>query len=53
MHLCLSRLGWAPQAMWRATPREIALALGPLPQDGLGEPMGRGRLDALMRRFPD
>ncbi|MAB01106.1 MAG: hypothetical protein CMN87_19855 [Stappia sp.] len=53
IHLCLARLGWSPEALWRATPREVALALGPPPGTGPAGPLGRERLGELMRRFPD
>ena len=53
IHLCLGRLGWTPEALWRATPREVALAIGSPPETGpVGAP-GREALLALMRRFPD
>lgn len=55
MGACLGRLGWTPDAFWRATPREVAAALAGL---GTGHGQGGGRLArpglaALMRRFPD
>lgn len=54
MRLCLGRLNWPPEAFWRATPREVALALG------LGAPAAlrngapdRPGFERLMRRYPD
>ncbi|HMO29748.1 rcc01693 family protein [Enterovirga sp.] len=46
--LLLGRLRWRPEDVWRATPREVAAALG-----GGGSPMRRSELRALMARFPD
>lgn len=51
LHLALAVLRWPPEAVWRATPREIALALGPA--RGGAPPLDRAGLDALMRRYPD
>ncbi|WP_263625844.1 phage tail assembly chaperone [Stappia indica] len=54
MRLCLGRLNWPPEAFWRATPREVALALG------FGAPAAlrngapdRAGFERLMRRYPD
>ncbi len=44
-------LGLTPDAVWRASPRELALALKPFA--ALSEPPSRARLDNLMQRFPD
>ena len=44
-------LRWSPKAFWRATPRELAAALGGLA--AAVEPARRGDLDKLMRAFPD
>ncbi|MEX0752828.1 MAG: rcc01693 family protein [Xanthobacteraceae bacterium] len=48
----LGVLRLSPDAFWRMTPRELACAIeavrGPLPQ-----PMERGALTDLMKRFPD
>ena len=44
-------LRWSPKAFWRATPRELAAALGGLA--AAVEPARRGDLDKLMRTFPD
>ncbi|MBB3934500.1 phage tail assembly chaperone [Aureimonas phyllosphaerae] len=41
----------APDAVWRASPRELALALRPFA--AMTEPPSRARLDDLMQRFPD
>lgn len=54
MRLCLGRLNWSPETFWRATPREVALALG----FGLAGEMRAGAPDRasferLMRRYPD
>ncbi|NNM72647.1 phage tail assembly chaperone [Enterovirga sp. DB1703] len=49
LHLALSRLRWSPDALWRATPRELALALAPPARTALERP----GLDVLMRMFPD
>lgn len=48
--LCLLR--WTPQTFWRATPRELAAALGAF---ALSHPPApdRAALAALMERFPD
>ncbi len=48
-------LGWQPDAFWRATPDELADALGALrdvsgPQDA---PLDRAVLDRLMEEQPD
>ncbi len=42
----------SPDAFWRMTPRELGAAIRALspPQTAA---IGRGTLDALMRRFPD
>lgn len=42
----------SPDAFWRMTPRELGAAIKALspPQ---APAIGRGTLDALMRRFPD
>lgn len=55
MGACLGRLGWTPEAFWKATPREVAAALAGLgmrPGPGAGR-LARPGLAALMRRFPD
>ena len=46
--LAAQALGWSPDAFWRATPAELATALGPL--GPAGESMTRGELDTLMER---
>lgn len=51
LFFALRVLRWPPEAVWRATPREIAAALG---GSGLGaEPLRRRELGDLLRRFPD
>lgn len=48
-------LGWRPDEFWRATPDELADALGAI-RDLHGDadaPMGRGLLSDLMERHPD
>ncbi len=48
-------LGWRPDEFWRATPDELADALGAI-RDLHGEaeaPMVRGMLSDLMERHPD
>ena len=47
----LGRLGLAPDAFWRMTPRELAAAAGLA--GPARAPLDRARLDALMVRFPD
>lgn len=42
-----------PSAFWAMTPRELGRAISGLSGGGLGEPMSRESLDALMARFPD
>jgi uncharacterized phage protein (TIGR02216 family) len=49
LHLALGHLRWTPDALWRATPREIALALAP-PDGGSAR---TADLRALMKIFPD
>lgn len=46
---CVLRM--TPDAIWRATPRELALALKPFAS--LREPPSRARFVDLMQRFPD
>jgi len=43
----------APEAFWRATPREIAAAAQGLFGRRAAAPLGRSELAALMARFPD
>jgi uncharacterized phage protein (TIGR02216 family) len=50
MHAALSLLRWTPHAFWRATPRELALALAPRRQRN---PLNGADLDGLMQLFPD
>jgi len=49
LHLALGRLRWTPDAFWRATPREVAAALGAFTRS----PTGRADLIGLMTMFPD
>ena len=42
-------LRWTPESFWRATPRELAAAMGDLAPP----PARRLDLDALMRAYPD
>jgi uncharacterized phage protein (TIGR02216 family) len=51
--LALGVLRWRPQDFWRATPRELAAALGALAGRRGPTPPGRGDLDRLMAAFPD
>ncbi|WP_299566437.1 phage tail assembly chaperone [Enterovirga sp.] len=51
LHLLLGRLRWSPDAVWRATPREVAAALGG-PAPGRSA-LSSAELDALMSAFPD
>lgn len=47
-------LGLSPDAFWRMTPRELALALAARGNlAGQSRPMPRAALDDLMARFPD
>ena len=43
-------LGLKPDEFWRLSPVELMLMLG---RDGGEAPLGRARLDALTRDFPD
>lgn len=42
----------SPDAFWRMTPRELAAAIRAVAPPR-ASPLGRGRFDALMARFPD
>jgi uncharacterized phage protein (TIGR02216 family) len=42
----------SPDAFWRMTPRELALAIEAVAGGG-GEPLPRAAFDQLMRRYPD
>ena len=44
-------LRWSPETFWRATPRELAAAMGGLAE--AAEPARSADLDRLMRAFPD
>lgn len=51
LRFALGHLRWTPDAVWRATPREIAFAM---PQHAAGSPaLRRAEFDDLLRRFPD
>ncbi|WP_420131990.1 rcc01693 family protein [Rhodopseudomonas sp.] len=52
MQFGLGTLRLSPDAFWRMTPRELAAALIGA-RGGVGAPLDRGGLDALMRRYPD
>lgn len=43
-------LGLLPEQFWQLTPRELSLMLG---RASFQTPMGRARLDELVRSFPD
>jgi uncharacterized phage protein (TIGR02216 family) len=48
-------LGWRPDDFWRATPDELADALGAL-HEAAGAPavsIDRAAIDLLMERYPD
>ena len=49
--LAAQALGWSPDAFWRATPAELATALGPIAPAAEG--MDRERLNHLMEGDPD
>jgi uncharacterized phage protein (TIGR02216 family) len=49
MRLGMQGLGLAPEAFWRLTPAELRLMSGA----GGSTPLGRARLDELLRAFPD
>lgn len=48
----LGGLGWTPETLWRATPRELAAALAGRFGAGAGAP-SRDALAALMAAYPD
>ncbi|MEM7722878.1 MAG: rcc01693 family protein [Pseudomonadota bacterium] len=50
MRAGLQDLKLTPDVFWRLTPAELLLMLG---DDAGAAPMGRDRLDALSRMFPD
>jgi uncharacterized phage protein (TIGR02216 family) len=50
--LGLGILRLPPDAFWRMTPRELALAVEAL-TGRTGEPLPRRSLDELMQRYPD
>jgi len=47
----LGILRLSPEQFWRMTPRELACAIEAV--TGRGNPLDRGALTDLMRRFPD
>jgi uncharacterized phage protein (TIGR02216 family) len=47
----LGVLKLSPDAFWRMTPRELALAIEAV--RGRGAPLGRAAFEDLMRRYPD
>jgi uncharacterized phage protein (TIGR02216 family) len=47
----LGVLRLSPDAFWRMTPRELALAIEAV--TGRSAPLRRATLDALMKRYPD
>ena len=49
--MVLGRLRWSPDEMWRATPREIAFALGSSVE--LPDRMAATDLQRMMDAFPD
>jgi uncharacterized phage protein (TIGR02216 family) len=49
----LGRLGWTPEAFWRASPHEIAAAARAFDGVRRGQPIARGAFEALMRAHPD
>ncbi len=51
MGVAVNVLHLTPHDVWRATPRELALALRPFA--ARGTPPSRGALDELMKPFPD
>jgi uncharacterized phage protein (TIGR02216 family) len=48
----LGVLRLSPDSFWRMTPRELALAIEARSGRG-GEPLSRGSLLELMKRYPD
>lgn len=53
MAFCLGRLGWPPEVVWAATPREIAAALQAHRAGPSVTPPGRGAFERLMALHPD
>lgn len=46
--------GWTPDALWQATPAEVAAVLAAWSDgEGAGPGFDRAALDALMEQFPD
>lgn len=50
MRAGLRGLGLRPEAFWRLTPAELGLMLG---LGAEARPLGRARLDELLRLYPD
>lgn len=50
MRAGLRGLGLPPEAFWRLTPAELGLMLG---LGAEARPLGRARLDELLRLYPD
>jgi uncharacterized phage protein (TIGR02216 family) len=50
MRAGLAGLRLRPEEFWRLTPAELALMLG---DPAVARPMARGRLDELIRAWPD
>ncbi|MFN3370450.1 MAG: phage tail assembly chaperone [Sphingomonadaceae bacterium] len=49
--LATGRLGWSPEAFWRATPADLGLALSnPDAAAGAALPLSRGELQRMMER---
>ncbi len=50
MRAGLKGLGLRPEEFWALTPAELQFLLGP---DAATAPLGRARLDELLRAYPD
>lgn len=53
LSFALGVLRWPPDVVWRATPRELALAARALFGAPIAAPLARADLADLMARFPD
>jgi uncharacterized phage protein (TIGR02216 family) len=51
LHAAFRHLRWTPDTVWRATPRELAIALRD--PDRVSAPMRRDAFAALLDAFPD
>jgi uncharacterized phage protein (TIGR02216 family) len=49
MRLCLHHYHLTPEAVWRLTPRELAMLLGP----SIPAALSRSTLQSLIEAFPD